>query len=349
MAGVTLSGIAKRFGGSVAVEALDIAIPDGAFAAFLGPSGCGKTTTLRMVAGLETPSEGEISIGDERVFGPGLHVPTERRRIGMVFQSYAVWPHMTVSGNVGFPLRVQRVPKAEAQQRVARALDTVRLGALGGRYPAQLSGGQQQRVALARAIVAEPRLLLLDEPLSNLDAKLREEMRDELRDLHRRLGVTTLYVTHDQVEALALADIVFVMAGGRLQQAGTPREVNERPANRFVADFVGWSNLLPATAQGLHRVAVAGFEIGCSLPPELRPGTACTLAVRPMDVELGPVEGAALRGRVSSVTYLGQHQAVEVTLGDMALRAQVPLGRQIAAGDAVGIHLPRDRMRVLSS
>jgi iron(III) transport system ATP-binding protein len=347
MAAVALRGIAKRFGATTAVEGLDIAIPDGAFAAFLGPSGCGKTTTLRMVAGLETPTEGEIRIGEEMVFGPRVHVPTERRRIGMVFQSYAVWPHMTVAGNVGFPLRVAGMPRAEATPRIARALETVRLGALAARYPSQLSGGQQQRVALARAIVAEPRLLLLDEPLSNLDAKLREEMRDEIRDLHRRLGVTALYVTHDQMEALALADIVFVMSGGRLQQAGTPREVYEQPANRFVADFVGWSNLLGAEVAGPDVLRIAGQALPAAVPGSLRVGERCTLAVRPEDVGLGPPEGASLAGRVTAVTYLGRHQAVEVALDGALLRAQLPPEQTVREGEAVGVALPAARTRVL--
>jgi ABC-type Fe3+/spermidine/putrescine transport system ATPase subunit len=348
MANVTLSGVSKRFGPSVAVEALDISIPDGTFAAFLGPSGCGKTTTLRMIAGLETPSGGTIRIGEQTVFGEGVHVPTERRRIGMVFQSYAVWPHMTVADNVAFPLRIARVPRGEAAERVRAALATVRLDALAGRYPGQLSGGQQQRVALARAIVAEPRLLLLDEPLSNLDARLRDEMRDEIRDLHRRLKVTALYVTHDQTEALALADVVFVMDHGRLQQAGPPREINERPANRFVADFVGWANILPAGIAGPSAVLLAGREVSCAVPGGMAPGTAVAVAIRPEDVVVtGAPDTAHLAGLLEGLTYLGRSLAADISVGGVRIRAHLPTDSALQPGQPVGVTLPAERLRIL--
>ena len=352
MARIRIDGLCKRFGGVDAVAELSIDIPDGAFAAFLGPSGCGKTTTLRMVAGLEQPTSGVIRIGDRTVFGPGVHIPTEQRRIGMVFQSYAVWPHMTVFENVAFPLRVARTPRREIAARVEKALATVRLEGFAGRYPAQLSGGQQQRVALARAIVGEPQLLLLDEPLSNLDAKLRDEMRDEIRDLQRRLGVTTLFVTHDQIEALALSDMVFVMDGGRLQQAGTPREINEHPANSFVANFVGWSNRLPVTPAGAGQLHLAGHQIACDPAALPQTGGALILAIRPEDVQVTPADPlpeGTLPGTVDSVTYLGTHLACRLRVGPHALLAHLPRAADLSPGQPVAVHLPAERIRILAA
>src|SRR5438876_8807945 len=228
-------------GGVRAVEDVSFTVEEGRFFTLLGPSGCGKTTTLRCVAGLERPEAGTIRLDDAVLSGPGRFMPTYARDIGMVFQSYAIWPHMTVFDNVAFPLRVARTRPTllEIRQRVSQALATVRLEGLQDRAATKLSGGQQQRLALARALVREPKLLLLDEPLSNLDAKLREQMRMELRQLQRTLRLTTLYVTHDQVEALAMSNVVAVMHQGRIMQTGAPREIYERPANRFVAEFIG--------------------------------------------------------------------------------------------------------------
>lgn len=256
MARVQLWGIHKRYGELEVVRGIDLTIAEGEVVALLGPSGCGKTTTLRMVAGLDHPSQGTIAIGDEIVFGPGIRVPPEQRHLGMVFQSYAVWPHKTVFDNVAYPLRLQKrrrpgPPRGRRGSmtlgdRVRAALAAVRLEGLEDRFPHELSGGQQQRVALARALVAEPRVLLLDEPLSNLDAHLRERMRDEIRELVKRRGITVLFVTHDQEEALGLADRVAVMHDGHLEQVAAPEVLYEEPRTRFVARFVGRQAELPA-------------------------------------------------------------------------------------------------------
>ena len=262
MARVQLRGVHKSYGDNPVVRAMDLTVEQGEVLALLGPSGCGKTTTLRMVAGLEAPSGGEIFIGDEQVAGPGRLVPPEARRLGMVFQSYAVWPHKTVYENVAYPLRLKGVP--DLGPRVEQALSAVRLDGLSARYPNQLSGGQQQRVALARALVAEPRVLLLDEPLSNLDAHLREQMRDEIRDLVKRRGITVLFVTHDQEEALGLADRVAVMHQGRIEQHDAPEALYDQPATRFAARFVGRQSELPLSfvPDSIARRAVVDAEGG---------------------------------------------------------------------------------------
>lgn len=240
MSRLSFKRIAKRFGAKQVILPLTLDIPDGAFVALLGPSGCGKTTLLRMVAGLEEPTEGEIWIGDRQVFGPGNCLAPEERGLGMVFQSYAVWPHMSVEENVAYPLKLKRlsVEASERVRRVREALELVRMGNLAGRYPHQLSGGQQQRVALARGLAMKPPILLLDEPLSNLDARLRAEMRREIRELHRRLGITILYVTHDQREAFEMSTHVIVLNEGRIAQQGPPEEVRARPEPGFVAEFL---------------------------------------------------------------------------------------------------------------
>jgi iron(III) transport system ATP-binding protein len=242
MSQLTLKAVTKRFGEKVVLPPLDLDVPDGAFVALLGPSGCGKTTLLRIVAGLEKPTTGEVRIGDRTVFGAGADVPPEERGLGMVFQSYAVWPHMTVRENVFYPLKVRRkrsgLTAAEMDRRCDDALGLVHLTELKDRYPHQLSGGQQQRVALARGLAMRPPILLLDEPLSNLDARLRAEMRREIRDIHRKLGMTILYVTHDQREAFEMSTRVVVLDQGRIAQQGTPEEIRDRPAPGFVAEFL---------------------------------------------------------------------------------------------------------------
>ena len=253
MATVELRRLSKRYGAAVAVDRIDLSIAEGEMIALVGPSGCGKTTALRMIAGLIEPDEGQVLIGGADL----TRAPVHRRNLGLVFQSYALFPHMTVFENVAFGLRRRGVREPELGQRVGQALELVRLGALAQRYPKQLSGGQQQRVALARSVVTEPRVLLLDEPLSNLDAALRDEMRVELRRLQQRLGITTVFVTHDQQEALTLADRMAVMRAGRIEQLGTPQEVYERPATAFVAGFVGRSNLFEVEA-GLDGVRGPG-------------------------------------------------------------------------------------------
>ena len=255
MAGIAIRGLSKSFGARdasfAAVADLDLEIKDNSFVTLLGPSGCGKTTTLRLIAGYIVPDKGTIEVDGRVLSSPGAVVSPEARGMGMVFQNYAVWPHKTVFENVVFGLKLRRIPTAAAKKQVETALALVNLSGLEGRYPNELSGGQQQRVALARSLVVEPSILLLDEPLSNLDAKLRERMRTELKELQRRTGITFVYVTHDQAEALALSDHVAVMSGGRLQQYGTPFEVYAHPANRMVADFMGLVNLVPGKVRAL--------------------------------------------------------------------------------------------------
>ena len=350
MAQLSVSKLRKEFGPIRAVDDIDFEIPDGELISFLGPSGCGKTTTLRMVAGLETPTAGEIRIGDTAVFSERPIVPPERRNIGMVFQSYAIWPHMTVFENVAYPLRLRRMSRGDIEEKTEHALATVRMGEFSGRYPAQLSGGQQQRVALARAIVFEPKILLLDEPLSNLDAKLREDMRAEIRDLQQRLQVTTLYVTHDQQEALAISDQVAVMNHGRFMQFGRPMEIFERPANRFVANFVGWTNFLVATVLDREHVRVAHGVVRCKVPPSLPDRAEAYLAVRPDDVKIGPqaqVGNDGIEGQVTSVMYLGRYMTCEIMVGDQTMRAHCPPSRAPETGDVVQIQMAPESLRVL--
>jgi iron(III) transport system ATP-binding protein len=259
---IRISGLNRRFGPSFAVENLDLEIAAGEFLTLLGPSGSGKTTTLRMLAGLERPDSGTIRVGGRMMNGPGVFVPPHKRNMGMVFQSYAVWPHRTVYQNVAFPLRVQRVSRADEKARVTRIMELVELPAadFADRYASQLSGGQQQRVSLARALVADPDVILYDEPLSNLDARLRDAMRTLLRDIHGRIRTTALYVTHDQTEAMVLSDRVCIMQAGRIVQQGTPRALYDHPCNMFVTEFIGGANTLPITDQDriMQHVSIAG-------------------------------------------------------------------------------------------
>src|SRR5918996_1686354 len=276
-AAVELLGVTRRFGDVTAVDALDLAVRDGEFLALLGPSGCGKTTTLNLIAGFVTPTAGRVLIDGEDVSGRPPHL----RGLGVVFQSYALFPHLSVRDNVAFGLRERRVPAAEIEQRVGDALELVRLDRAGRQRPGQLSGGLQQRVALARPLVYRPRVLLLDEPLAALDRKLREGMRDELRAIQRSVGITTVFVTHDQAEALGLADRIAVMNRGRIEQLGAPREIYERPATRFVADFIGGSTVLRGQAVAADRVVVAASTLqvigGRALPAD----GDVELAIRP--------------------------------------------------------------------
>ena len=326
-AALELVAVRKRYGDVVALHETSLAVEEGRLVFLLGPSGCGKTTTLRIVSGFIEPDAGEVRVRGERVDG----TPPDRRGLGMVFQHYALFPHMTVAQNVAFGLRMRHVPTDEARRRVGRALELVRLGGLEGRYPQALSGGQQQRVALARAIVIEPRLLLLDEPLSSLDAKLREEMRGELRTLQRALGITTVFVTHDQEEALTMADEIVVMAGGRVLQVGTPVELYDRPATRFVAHFIGESNLEAGTVRapdgpGRWRVDAGGLDVVATAERTWPPGAAVAVAVRPERVRirsgapLGPARAAnELPGTVEEVVFRGPLRRYRVRLPHGAL------------------------------
>ena len=289
---------------TVALNHVNLEVKEGEFVAIMGPSGCGKTTTLRMIAGFERPTEGSIILGDTVVSSAseGLFMAPEKRDIGMVFQSYAVWPHMTVAENVAYPLKIQGVSKAERDRRVEEALKMVHLDQYGRRYPNQLSGGQQQRVALARALIAHPGLLLLDEPLSNLDAKLRESMRFEISTLQKELGITVIYVTHDQSEAMTMSDRIVVMNGGEIQQIGRPFDVYTHPANKMVADFIGLVNFVPAAMRG-DRAFIKNTTV--SFPNEAGiPEGDGIIAVRPENVSLSK-NGGMLKGTVRHRFYMG--------------------------------------------
>lgn len=344
---VRLEGVSKRFGETVAVDSLDLELEAGTLSTLLGPSGCGKTTTLRMIAGLEHPSSGRIAIGEQVVFEQGRAMAPEDRQIGMVFQSYAVWPHMTVFENVAYPLRVRRAPRGDVEKRVGTALRTVQLDHLAGRYPAQLSGGQQQRVALARAIVYEPRLLLLDEPLSNLDAQLRDDMRNQIRQMQLRLGLTAVYVTHDQVEALAISDFVAVMHRGRVVQQGTPKDIFQQPRTRFVAQFLGWTNFLPADRTGHDRASVLGWTL--PLGPASASGPLCA-SIRPDCLSFRPsgrADHLEIEVRVTGVTFMGHLCACELAVGDQLLQARVPAEEAPGIGQTVRLYMPAQQLRVM--
>lgn len=311
-----LNGVSKRFDGLVAVDRVSLSIPKGSFATLLGPSGCGKTTTLRMIAGFHEPDSGAISLNGRRI----NDLPANRRGTAMVFQDYALFPHMTVHDNVAYGLKVAAVPKTTLRERVASTLAFVGLEKLGSRYPNQLSGGQQQRVALARALVIEPQVLLLDEPLSNLDAKLREQLRWELRGLQKRLGMTFVYVTHDQEEALSMSDWIAVMNEGRVEQAGPPAEIYYRPRTEFVAGFVGIVNLIPGRIverqPGRVIVAVDGLRLtlDCDRPPV---SDEVKLSVRPESLAIGAADAMrdGIAGLVSRSAFLGDLMRYWVDIG----------------------------------
>ena len=317
MGTVTLQHLQKAFGDSVVVRDVSAVIRDGEFVTLLGPSGCGKTTILRMIAGFEKPTAGEIWFDDTLISGGKTFVPPEKRGIGMVFQSYAVWPHMTVFDNVAYPLTIRKTPREEIRIRVERALSLTHLESYAQRLPSQLSGGQQQRVALARALVAEPRLLLLDEPLSNLDAKLRESMRFEIKRLQKALGITVIYVTHDQTEAMAMSDRILVLNKGELQQAGRPEEIYNRPVNPFVADFLGKVDFFRGEARD-GRIELS--EMGGQSIPYDGPRTGRVyVAIRPENLLFS--EDGELSGTLETQYYLGDVDDCRVKIGDALVRA----------------------------
>ena len=344
MAQVRIEHVYKRFGAVTAVDNFDVVVEDGEFVSILGPSGCGKTTTLRMIAGFERATEGEIYIGDKCVSSSikGTFAPPEKRDIGMVFQSYAVWPHMTVAENVGYPLKIQKVAKEERAKRVQEMLELVHLGEYGERYPHQLSGGQQQRVALARALVAQPGLLLLDEPLSNLDAKLRESMRFEILSIQKKLGITVVYVTHDQGEAMAMSDRVVVMSKGVVQQVGAPHDIYTNPANKMVADFIGLVNFIPGEAKG-DRVFIKGSNVSFANPTDIT-GEA-TVAVRPENISIS-ASGGQLEGNMVARFYLGDAVDYRVQCGDNMVRVIVKGADVDAYPDGSKVYLDFDRVMV---
>jgi iron(III) transport system ATP-binding protein len=311
---IRLLSLFKRFGGVTAVDGASLAIGDGELFTLLGPSGCGKTTLLRLIAGFYPPDGGEIWFGDHRVDGLRPYA----RNIGMVFQNYALWPHMTVQANVAYGLKLRKLGGAAIAERVAAGLAKVNLAGFEHRYPGQLSGGQQQRVALARALVLNPDILLLDEPLSNLDAKIRIQVRAEIRKLQKELGITTVYVTHDQEEALSLSDRVAVMRDGRVLQVAPPKELYERPTGRFVADFVGTNNFLSGTCRDSATGRVAETVIGAvrgAPNPRLGPGDRCVVAVRPENIALGAGNENTFEGRVVLASYLGSTLRYDVEVG----------------------------------
>ena len=339
---IEIQGVTKRFGAVTAVDRVDLTVADGELFTLLGPSGCGKTPLLRLLAGFYPPDAGTIRFGDRVVNGLAPY----ERRIGMVFQNYALWPHMTVADNIGYGLRLRKLAAAEVGARLQEGLRKVNLTGFEARYPGQLSGGQQQRVALARALVLNPDILLLDEPLSNLDAKIRIQVRAEIRRLQQELRITTIYVTHDQEEALSLSDRVAVMRDGHVLQVGPPKELYERPRTRFVADFVGTNNLVPGEVQ-VGGARDGDLVVATALGPlrAVASGTVsgrCVLAVRPENVALGPGaagDGNRVDGRVSLVSYLGNTLRYDVqTDAGLVLRADIrdpwhhdplPVGRAV--------------------
>ena len=343
-----VEGLRKSFtldrGAVRAVEDISFTVEEGRFFTLLGPSGCGKTTTLRCVAGLERPEGGRIRLDDEVLSAPGRFVPTHARDIGMVFQSYAIWPHMTVFENVAFPLRVSARPPSRAALRAAveESLALVGLDGLEERPAPQLSGGQQQRLALARALVRRPRLLLLDEPLSNLDAKLRERMRIELRQLQRRLGITTIYVTHDQGEALFLSHRIAVMQNGRIVQEGSPRDLYARPASGFVADFVGEATFLAGTLS-TGGLAALGGVVRCSVADGLGLGQQALLALRPENINVHATASGAeneFPGTLRVAAFLGDRLDCVVEIGDLLVRARAHPSAQLVRDQTVWVEFP---------
>jgi multiple sugar transport system ATP-binding protein len=337
MSGVRYEGIEKRFEAFTALHALDLDIPDRTFLALLGPSGCGKTTALRILAGLETPTAGKVVIGDRDV----TRLQPRDRDVAMVFQSYALYPHMTIAENIGYPLWIRKVDAATRAQKIGEVAAALEIDALLERHPRQLSGGQRQRVALARAIVRDPAAFLMDEPLSNLDARLRLSMRGEIKRLCHRLGATTIYVTHDQAEALTMADLVAVMRQGELQQLAPPGDVYERPANRFVALFVGNPpmNVLKAAVdeRGVH-VAGACLPIDSARHQQCLVSGITELGIRPEDIHLAaPGAAATLSGEVYVVEPMGNETLVDMRFGDQRLTLRAPKGFSAAIGSNLGV------------
>jgi iron(III) transport system ATP-binding protein len=357
MAVVELESLTKRFGAAVALDDLHLTIAHGSLVSLLGPSGCGKTTTLRLVAGFMHPDRGTIRVGGRVVSEPGRSLPPEQRRMSMIFQSYALWPHMTIAENVAYGLRLRRIDRADRERRVAAILDVAHLSELAERYPHELSGGQQQRAALARALAVEPETLLLDEPLSNLDANLREEMRFEIRRLHDAYKYTTIYVTHDQTEAMTTADTIVVMNRGRVEQVGPPEEIYERPRSEFVARFIGGTNIFRGRRIGADMVDCGGgLVLRCGAGEPAAAGETA-VSVRMHDIailaeggarepEAQPNEGF---GRVARQAYLGSYRDYLVALADgREVRVTAPLAVDVPAGGAVRLRFPPEHCRALA-
>jgi ABC-type Fe3+/spermidine/putrescine transport system ATPase subunit len=345
MSALDVLDLVVRYGDVTAVDRVSFHVAEGEFVSLLGPSGCGKTTTLRCIAGLESASAGTIRIGATEVARDGYEMPAEKRGVNMVFQSYAVWPHMSVFDNVAYGLR--GAPKPEIQRRVTEALRLVGLDGYGARYGTELSGGQQQRVAVARAVVTEPALLLFDEPLSNLDAGLRERMRFELLALQRRLGRTSVYVTHDQAEAMVMSDRIILMDRGRIVQQGAPRDLYERPANRFAAAFVGNANLLDAEitqAHGASRYTLrlnGGLTLSGHAVAGFAPESRALVCIRPENIDIA---ADGFPATVTRVNYLGAVQSCELTAGPLTLRADFPARTPILVGTTLTLRIDPDHV-----
>jgi iron(III) transport system ATP-binding protein len=352
LASVDLRGLTKRFASLAVVDNVSLKIDHGQLVCLLGPSGCGKTTTLRLIAGFLEPSDGEIHVGDRLVSSKTRTLPPEQRNMSMIFQSYALWPHMTVTENIVYGLRLRKLDRDTIAKKLAAILATTKLEALAQRYPGELSGGQQQRVALARALIVEPQTLLLDEPLSNLDANLREEMRFEIRRLHDEYRYTTAYVTHDQSEAMTTADLIAVMNGGRIDQLGTPEDIYARPESEFVARFIGASNVIKGTARDGNHVAFAGATLQVVGAP-LTAGKSAVVAIRQHDIGLStqaPASQAnAIKAVVTRQVYLGVARDYMLEVADgTTLRATTPTETHVPKGSEVWLTLPPERCRALS-
>jgi iron(III) transport system ATP-binding protein len=361
MARIDIAGLTKSYAGrnaARAVDGIDLAIADGEVMALVGPSGCGKTTTLQLLAGFLKPDAGTITVGDRVVSSAKHVVPPEKRRMSLIFQSYAVWPHMTVFENVAYGLQVMKLGRSEVEDRTTKVLQTVRLTDLAHRYPSELSGGQQQRVALARAVVVNPETLLLDEPLSNLDANLREEMRFEIRRIHDTTGITMVYVTHDQTEAMVAADRIALMRAGKIAQVGTAHDIYEKPATAFVATFVGGTNTLPATLVEPHTVEFGGakLKVRDDFDPAAR--GPVTLCIRPHEIGFAEWTGDGgvgyrengtnrLAGTVLRQVYLGDARDYLIDLGGTQIRVAAPPSIDRTVGSTVHLDVPVDACRIV--
>jgi iron(III) transport system ATP-binding protein len=352
VASVELRGLTKHYGPLAVVDNVSLTIEHGRLVCLLGPSGCGKTTTLRLIAGFVEPTGGEIRVGDQVLSSPSRTVPPERRNMSMIFQSYALWPHMTVAQNVVYGLELRKLDKETIARKLDAILATTHLASLADRYPGELSGGQQQRVALARALIVEPETLLLDEPLSNLDANLREEMRFEVRRLHDEYRYTTVYVTHDQSEAMTTADIIAVMNLGKIEQAGSPEEIYERPRSEFVARFIGMSNVVRGKALDKNHISIAGETLRC-IGDGLAAGADAAVSVRQHVIRLWARKPEStenvLPATVLRQVFLGSSRDYMVEAADgTQIRVVASPAENVAPGSSVWLHLPPERCRVLA-
>jgi iron(III) transport system ATP-binding protein len=352
VASVELRGLTKRFASLAVVDDVSLKIDHGKLVCLLGPSGCGKTTTLRLIAGFLEPSAGEIHVGDRVVSSPAKTLPPEQRKMSMIFQSYALWPHMTVAENIVYGLRLRKLDRDAIAKRLAAILGTTKLEPLAQRYPGELSGGQQQRVALARALIVEPETLLLDEPLSNLDANLREEMRFEIRRLHDQYRYTTVYVTHDQSEAMTTADLIAVMNAGKIDQLGSPEDIYDRPQSEFVARFIGASNVINGIARDHDHVSFAGATLQVT-GAKLTPGERAVVAIRQHDIQLSTqapqMAANAVKATVTRQVFLGASRDYMVETSDgTTLRVVTSTENAVPRGTEVWLTLPPERCRALS-